>query len=133
MLKTSGSCHKAKYKFKIHKQDVNDFAYLVSKLPKRVSSISKHAKKRFREKGFRTSVKELNSLMLYRNLLDVQVTHDGEVTFVFRAKANCLFDITFVVNRKGHVLTVWCNDKNDNHATLDESIYRKDINIRDVL
>ena len=133
MLKTSGSCHKAKYKFKIHKQDVNDFPYLISKLPKRVSSISKHAKKRQREKGFRTSVKELNTLLVPRNLLDIQVGYDGEVTFVYRGSVNSLFDLTFVINRKNHVLTFWVNDKNDNHATLDESIYRKDINIRDVL
>lgn len=133
MLKITGTTQKTKYAFKIHKQDVSDHQYLMSKLPKRVTSISKHAKKRFRQKGFRTSVKELNSLMLYRNLLDVQVTFEGEVTFVFRAKANCLFDIAFVVNRKGHVLTVWCNDKNDNHKTLDESIYRKDIDIKEVL
>lgn len=133
MLKTSGSCHKAKYLYKIHKEDVNDFAYLISKLPKRVSSISKHAKKRQREKGFRTSVKELNTLLIPRNLLDVQVGFDGEVTFVYRGSVDPLFDLTFVINRKNHVLTFWVNDKRDNHSTLDESIYRKDINIRDVL
>lgn len=133
MLKTSGSCQKAKYKFKIHYYHVNDPVYLMSKLPKRITSISKHAKKRQREKGFRTSVKELNTLMIYRNLLDVQVGFDGEVTFVFRGKVNCLFDLTFVVNRKGHVLTFWVNDRKDNHKTLDESIYRTDVDITTIL
>lgn len=133
MLKVSGTCQKAKYAYKIHYYDVSDPVYLMEKLPKRITSISKHAKKRQREKGFRTSVTELNSLFLYRNLLDVQVGYDGKVTFVFRASVNPIHDLTFVVNSKGHVLTFWVNSKNDNHKTLDESIYRKDIDIRDVI
>lgn len=133
MLKTSGSCCKAKYKFKIHSYDISNPVYLMSKLPKRVTSISRHAKKRQKEKGFKTSVAELNTLMIYRNLLDVQVGFDNKVTFVFRGHANPLFDLTFVVNQKGHVVTFWVNDRSDNHKTLDESIYRRGVDITTIL
>ena len=134
MLKTSGTMHKAKYAYKIHAWDVRpeEQALLLSHLPKRVRKISKHAKKRQREKGFRTSVKELQSLMTFANLLDIQVEDSGAYNFVFRASVNPLHDLTFVIKPDGHVVTFWVNDKRDQHSTLDESIYRKDISLKEV-
>lgn len=133
MLKTTGTTHKARYKFKIHACDVNDMKYLETKLPRKCRSISKHAKKRMREKGFRVDGKEITSLLKTENLLDVQVTFDNEVTFVYRGHANPLYDLTFVIRPDGRVITYWVNCIHDNHATLDESIYRKDIDIHDII
>lgn len=133
MLKTTGTTKKANYAFKIHWYDVSDFEYLKTKLPRRCRSISKHAKKRMREKGFHVTGKEISALLLPENLLDVQVTHNGEVTFVYRGSINSLYDLTFVIRTDGRVITYWVNSSKDHHSTLDESIYRKDVDIRDII
>ena len=133
MAKMTGTCHKARYKFKIMRKHVKDLTYLDSKLPKKVSSISKHAKQRMREKNFKVTKEELTSLLICRNLLDIQVGFDGEITFVFRGNLGREYDTSFVINRKGKVISVWANHKADNHKTLDESIYRKDVDITTIL
>ena len=133
MVKTTGTTCRAKYAYKIHKRDVDDIQYLLTKLPKKVTKISKHCKRRMREKGFRVTHEELTSLLTYRNLLDIQVAHDGHVTFVFRGNLCRPYDTTFVIDTKGGVISVWANNLKDNHKTLDESIYKKNIPIRSVL
>ncbi len=133
MVKMTGTTHKARYKFKIHKKDVDDIPYLLTKLPKKVTKFSKHCKRRMREKNFKVTHEDLNQLLTYRNLLDIQVAFDGKVTFVYRGNLGRHYDTTFVIDTKGGVISVWANNPKDNHKTLDESIYRKNIKIKDVL
>lgn len=133
MAKTTGTCHKAKYAYKIKREDINDPAYVFMRMPKKIKCITKHAKKRIREKKLKVSPEQLKYNMIYRNLIELQVTDDGEVTFVFRYKATKEYDITFVINKHCRVVSVWANNHNDTHKTLDESIYRNDIDVRVIL
>lgn len=133
MVKLTGTTQKARYQFKIHKADVDDIQYLLTKLPKKVWKFSKHCKKRMKEKNFRVTHEELNKLLKYRYLLDIQFGYDGKVTFVYRGNLGRSYDTTFVIDMQGVVISVWANHKSDNHKTLDESIYRKNIKIKDVL
>lgn len=132
-VKTTGTTQKARYMFKIHKEDVDDVQYLLAKLPQKAFSISKHAKKRMREKNFRVTCQELTSLLTYRNLLDIQFGFDGRVTFVYRGNLGRKYDTSFVIDQKGKVISVWANNVNDHHKTLDERIYKKNLKIKDVL
>lgn len=112
---------------------MDDVAYLLTKLPKKAVKISKHAKRRMKEKGFHVTCKDLTSLLTYRNLLDIQVGFDGRVTLVYRGNLCRPYDTSFVIDLEGKVISVWANDPKDHHKTLDESIYRKNIKIKDVL
>lgn len=105
---------------KLHQQKIVE-----NNLPKKLK-FSNHMMERLNERHLKINKAFLKENATLNNLLDIQVTTDNRVTYLFNAKHKGYF-ISFVVGQNGNVLTVWKTKKirntNSGIHTDDFSLY----------
>lgn len=59
-------------------------------------------------------------------IIEYYVDNNQVIKAVFRCKYNNVYDICYVVKPNGFIVTAWLNNSNDEHHTLDHSLYEKE-------
>lgn len=107
------------YHYTIHMPElVKDWAKKTTAL---IPYYGKHAK----DRAFQKRVVLPNNILLHQwKIIEAEIVNEKVNKIVIRQTLDITSDIVMVVLADGFVKTVWWNDKNDRHFTLNRSLYR---------
>lgn len=99
--------------------------------------MSSHAFDRLEEKGIKATYDDIVSTILNCDLVEYKIDYDSRINrceerIVVRGRAltNRFYNLNVVYSvTKERVVTVWLNHINDNHSTLDWSIYDENMKV----
>ena len=101
----------------------------------KVIGFSKHCEERMQERNIKVNVKDIAQEVKFENLIHME-NEEGKMKFLLRGtkvyndKKKGKSNLVFVLGYNFKVVSVWFNNINDKHATIDMNQYNENINVK---